>query len=213
MIESLLRQYGYLFVYVGTLFEPDATLVAATFLAHRGYFQPPFVLLVACLATISMSQFWFWLARKRGQAMLDRMSASNPRLARVRGWVERNGLILVFFSRFLWGLRLAIASANGAIGVSPVRFALVDTAGAILWTAIIGTIGYSIAQALGRFYKNIREHEIIYALLLLLAISLFALWRQQEARQEIGALKHPETLGVDAVSHVADRVRKNPDEL
>src|SRR5689334_17845157 len=148
MLENLLRQYGYFVVYVGTLFEPDATLISATFLAHRGYMKIGLVWIFATLSTISMSQFWFWLARRKGREMIERMSVTNKRYAKLRRWVDPRTDLLVFFSRFLWGLRVAIDSACGASRVSAVRFMAVDSAGAIVWTAVIGTVGYAIAHAL-----------------------------------------------------------------
>ncbi|MDZ4798360.1 MAG: DedA family protein [Bryobacteraceae bacterium] len=211
MIEQLLRQYGYLFVYVGTLFEPDATLVASIFLAHRGYFQIGFVWFFATLATISMSQFWFWLARQRGRAMLDRMTASSPRYARVRGWVERNGNVLVFFSRFLWGLRLAIAASCGATGVSPVRFLIVDTAGALFWTAVVGTVGFAIAQAMGRAIHYLRPYEDAIALGIVGVLALFAFSRRLEGRREVRDVLRPGQLGLDAIDHVGRKVARADD--
>jgi membrane protein DedA with SNARE-associated domain len=210
VIEQLLRDFGYLFVYAGTLFEPDATLVAASFLAHKGYFHIGLVWLVATLSTISMSQFWFWLARRKGRDLLDKMTESSPRYAKVRGWVERNGDVLIFFSRFLWGLRLAIAASCGATGVRPIRFFAVDTAGAVVWTAIIGTVGFAIAKAIGRFLHYLRPYEDGIAVAVVGAIALVALWRQREAKQEIRDVLHPGQLGLDAVDHVARRVAREP---
>jgi membrane protein DedA with SNARE-associated domain len=206
VIENLLREYGYFFVYFGTLFEPDATLVASTFLAHRGYFQIGFVWFIATLSTISMSQFWFWLARRKGRELLDRMTASSPRYAKVRGWVERNGDVLVFASRFLWGLRLAIASSCGATGVRPIRFFVVDTAGAVVWTGVVGTVGFAIAQAMGRAIHYLRPYEDAIALGIVGALALFAFWRRREAHVEVRDVLHPDQLGLHAVDHVGRKV-------
>lgn len=183
MLEALLRQYGYLVVYLGTLIEPDATLVAASVLAHRGYFRIEFVWIIAALATITMSEFWFWLARSRGREMVDRLSQSSPRYAKVRGWVERNGDVLVFFSRFLWGFRLAIASACGASGVRPLRFVAVDTAGAIFWTAIVGTVGYAIANAVGQAIQQLWKYADAIALAIVGTVAVIAFVRWYRTRE------------------------------
>ena len=37
MWEELIRQYGYWMVFGGTVLQGDATIIAAGFLAHRGY--------------------------------------------------------------------------------------------------------------------------------------------------------------------------------
>src|SRR4051812_84591 len=141
MLEHLVQQHGYIFVYLGTLLEADATVIAATFLAHRGYLKIPMVLLIAGLATITVSHVWYWLARKRGQKMLAKMTARHKRYARLKDWVCNNGYLLVFFCRFMWGLRLAIPAACGATGMRASIFAVVDFAGAVFWVGVIGTAG------------------------------------------------------------------------
>lgn len=189
MLERLLQQYGYWMVYFGTLFEPDATLVAALFFAHRGYLQTPVVFGIAWLATVTMSEAWFWVARRQGQAMLDRMTERHPRYARVRRWVEANGYVLVFFSRFIWGLRMAIAAASGATGMKASRFVAIDCAGATLWVAVIGTVGYAIAHALGQLWRGVRKHDDAIALTVVGVIGLVALWHGWARRRADKAVR------------------------
>jgi len=202
MLEHLLQQHGYIFVYIGTILEADATVIAATFLAHRGYMRMAGVLIIAALASVTVSHIWFWLARRRGQSMLERMTSRHKRYGRLRDWVCRNGYVLVFCCRFMWGLRLAIPAACGATGMHAGRFALVDAAGAAVWIMIVGTAGYAIAHAIASMWANIRRYEDVIALTLLGIVSLVMMWRGRDAEREIKVLRKPEKIGVEAVSHI-----------
>ncbi len=211
MIENLLRQYGYVIVYLGSLVEPDATLVAASFLARREYFHLASVWLLATLGTVTASHFWFWLARSRGRHLLSRITESNPRYEKVRGWVERNSTILIFAARFLWGTRIAITAACGASGVHPVRFVVVDAAGALVWTAVVGTVGFAIARAVGRAFQFVKPYHDAVALAIVGLVALVALWKRLEARHEIRDVLHPGQLGIDALEHLDRRVARTDD--
>ena len=52
MIQLELLHYGYFFVFLGTVFEGDATLLTAAFLARRGHLDLLWVLALATLATL-----------------------------------------------------------------------------------------------------------------------------------------------------------------
>lgn len=207
MLERLLEQYGYWIVCLGSLLEADATLIASTFLAHRGYLDFTLVVVICAAGTVCVSQAWFWLARKQGRDTLDRMIEKHRRYERLRRWVTSNGFTFVFFCRFLWGLRLAIPAACGATGMNPRLFFLADVAGAALWAAVIGTAGYAISRFLVRLWHDIRPYEDVIVLSLVGVVSLVVFWRGRDARREIAALSKAETLGFAAVSHIGRQAR------
>ena len=126
MIDQELLRYGYVLLFFGVMAEADTFLLAGAFLAHRGYFDIRAVIVVAILANALANQGWFWLARTRGRAFLERKLAADRRYQRVHAWLQRTGNILIPASRFLYGFRVAIPAAYGASGASPWTFTLLD---------------------------------------------------------------------------------------
>lgn len=72
MIETELLHYGYLFILVGSLLQPDATLLTAAFLSHRGYFSLSLVILITIAGTVIASQIYFAIARRSGMKWLEK---------------------------------------------------------------------------------------------------------------------------------------------
>ena len=75
--ESLLEQFGYFAVFVGTFLEGEAILVAAGFFASRGYLDVVAVYVVAFAGAFLGHVFWFWLGRAHGVKLLRPVAAGS----------------------------------------------------------------------------------------------------------------------------------------
>ena len=179
MLADIILRYGYALVFVSAAVEGDATLLTATFLAHRGYLQLHLVIVVAAAATVTINQLYFWLARRYGQQRVAAMRtyrAIQPVLHRI----DRHGTLLVFFSRFVYGFRIAIPAACGATGMSAVRFTIVDVVGSIVWSVIVGLAGFAIGQLLDRLLDDLRRYEWWIALALFCGVLIVLAWHGRD---------------------------------
>ncbi len=70
-METLLIKFGYLVLFVGVAIEGEFVLLAAAYLAHRGYFNLILVILVATFANWAASQIYYAIARSRGRPWLQ----------------------------------------------------------------------------------------------------------------------------------------------
>jgi membrane protein DedA with SNARE-associated domain len=168
MLTTELLRYGYVLLFVAVVFEGDASLLTATFLAHRGYFSLPAVIAIAAVATYSANQGYFWLGRRHARSALERLQ-THRLFSWLRRVLARHSPPLLLVSRFLYGLRIAIPIGCGAEGMSPALFAAVDLAGAALWSTLIGLAGWAIGHELQALFGDIRRHEGMIALALLFA--------------------------------------------
>jgi membrane protein DedA with SNARE-associated domain len=170
---DLFVRYGYAMVVVGTLVEADPTLLAATFLAHRGYFNLRTIVLLAVLSTIVANQAFFWTGRRSRHRLLS--GKRRQLVGRVTNWIERLGMPVVIVSRFLYGCRIAIPVACGTSGMPAWRFAAADATGAVLWAGVVGLAGQAIGHLLEVLIEDLRRHEVTVAFVIL-AAGTFALW-------------------------------------
>jgi membrane protein DedA with SNARE-associated domain len=60
---ELVETYGYLAVFLGSLFEGDALLLVASFLAYLGKLDLPLVMFAAFFGTWLSDIIWFLLGR------------------------------------------------------------------------------------------------------------------------------------------------------
>jgi len=179
MLAAVILRYGYALVFVSAAVEGDATLLTATFLAHRGYLQLDLVIVVAAAATVTINQVYFWLARRYGQQRVAALRESR-RITPVLDRIDRHGTLIVLFSRFVYGFRIAIPAACGATGMSPVKFTIGDVAGSIVWSVTVGLAGFAIGQLLERLVDDLRRYEGWIALALFCGVLAVLAWHGRD---------------------------------
>lgn len=175
LVEAELFHYGYLAIVAGIVIEADATLLTAAFLAHRGYFRLSAVLLIAAAGTILASQLYYLIARRSGMTWLNQQR--NTRLEKIVAWSKSHGELLLLASRFMSGFRTLIPVVCGATGMSPWRFVIWNSLGAVIWAAIFGLAGYFGGHFLTILFDDIRHHEKTIAICLAVIVAATVLWR------------------------------------
>ena len=64
LIQTLIQNYGYWAVFVGTFIEGETILLLGGFAAHRGYLALPWVIVAAFFGSLCGDQLFFFLGRK-----------------------------------------------------------------------------------------------------------------------------------------------------
>jgi membrane protein DedA with SNARE-associated domain len=182
-LESLVQSYGYGALFLGTLLEGETILILAGLMAHMGLMELPMVILVALLGSFLGDQFYFFLGRRKGAALLERHPVWQRRSEKVHQAMRRyrNGIMLGF--RFVYGMRTITPLILGMDRTIRTRqFILLNLIGAALWAALIATGGYFFGQVLKIFLKDIRHYELaLLAVVFLIGIviKVLALYREK----------------------------------
>jgi membrane protein DedA with SNARE-associated domain len=167
-VASLVRDYGYPAVFVGTFLEGETILLAAAFAAHRGLLNLPWVIALAAGASFLGDQTFFWLGRRHGPALIARLPGLATPIERALGLLRRYNLPVIVSVRFLYGLRIAGPIAIGMSGVDWRRFLILNLLGAMVWAVAIGFIGYGAGSGLAYLMDDVqgKEEWILAAILL-----------------------------------------------
>jgi phosphatidylglycerol lysyltransferase len=176
-MESLLLKYGYALVFVGVAVEGEAVLLAAAFLAQRGFFRLPVLMAVALAANTFADQLYYRVARARGRAWLERRFGRSPRYRRLVAAASRRGGWLLLASRFAYGLRIAIPAACGAVGMDVAAFTLIDLLAGALWVLPMAALGFLAGGATSVLATGVRRYEEAAALFLVVALGALLGWR------------------------------------
>jgi membrane protein DedA with SNARE-associated domain len=163
---TLIATYGYWAVAAGCLLEGETVLALAGFAAHRGYLGLPEVIAAAALAAFAGDQFFFWLGRRHGAAVLRRWPSAAARAQRVHALIERHPRWMIIGTRFAYGLRIAGPILIGTSRLSAWRFAAFNAVGAALWATMVAVLGWSFGQLVEVVLGDIRriEHWLLLAL-------------------------------------------------
>jgi membrane protein DedA with SNARE-associated domain len=182
--ESLLTDFGYLAVFVGTFLEGEAILVTAGFFASRGYLNPVSVAVIAFGGAYAGHVFWFWLGRRHGVRLLDRYPKMKLHFGRGIRMFERYGATAIIITQWLYGLRITCAVIIGMSRVSVVKFLAYEAASCAAWAVTITAAGFYFGRAietvLGRV-ENIEKYAL--AIIAAVAIGMWLWHRRKEKRQ------------------------------
>ncbi|OHD63020.1 MAG: hypothetical protein A2176_09345 [Spirochaetes bacterium RBG_13_51_14] len=182
-LESIIREYGYLAVFVGTFLEGETILVVAGFAAYEAYLELPQVIIAAFLGSLFGDQLYFFLGRYKGHSLLKRYKSWEPRVAQFRQIMDRHNTWFILIFRFLYGLRNIAPFAIGLSTVPVRKFIILNIISAAVWAITLGVLGYFFGQVMEAVLDDIRRYElIIMAGLFLVAMLIFIIRRYRSRK-------------------------------
>ena len=159
-LESLVSTYGYPALLVGTFLEGETILVIAGFLAHRGYLELPWVIVIAFLGTFSGDQLYFWLGRIKGVSFLTRRPSYQRGVKKAQDLLEKHQTLIILGFRFVYGLRTVTPFAIGMSNIKAKQFIGLNAMGALVWAVIVGSGGYLFGNVLEIIIGDIKHYEL-----------------------------------------------------
>ena len=159
-LQSIIENYGYAAILVGTFLEGETILVLAGLAAHQGYLALPGVILAAFLGSLGGDQLFFYLGRKHCQAVLAWRPTWTQKAEKVNRMISRFQSPLIIGFRFLYGLRTVTPFVLGMSTVSLTKFVVLNAAGALIWAAAVASGGYLFGHALEVFIGRFKSYEI-----------------------------------------------------
>jgi membrane protein DedA with SNARE-associated domain len=183
-LEWAVNYFGYPAIVIGTFFEGEIILILAGFAAHRGYLHLPLVILAAFLGTLFGDQLYFFLGRRRGQAVLSKHPNWKGRIARFNALMNKYDSVILLLFRFLYGLRTVGPFAIGLSDIPVKKFIIMNIISAAMWASIIGMLGYVFGHAMEIVLDDIKRYEIgVIAGLLALAVVLIIVKRYRNRKR------------------------------
>lgn len=136
---------------VENVFPPvpaDVAVVLGAFLAHRGVTSAPLLGLLCWLANTASSAGVYFYARSRGRAMFEKGWARKvmppEAMDAIAEAYARHGMLGIFVSRFLPGVRAAVTPFAGVVGMSPARALIPAASASAIWYAVLVAFGNMI---------------------------------------------------------------------
>lgn len=168
---TLWRPLGYGIVFLGMIFEGDAILFAAAFLAREHFFTLRTTIPTVLAGVLIGDLFWYQLGK-----------LAHHSLPRVKQWAERIAAPLdnqlgdrpfhcFLLSKFIF-IGHGVLVRAGMIKMDMRSFIKADLPATLLWMCAVGSLGYfsSISLALLRRYLRLAELSLLFSLALFLLI-------------------------------------------
>src|SRR5262245_4278650 len=173
---------------MGMPLPEDLTLAAAGYLISKDLMSPLPAALVGILGVLTGDQFVYSLGKYFGPKVVAHRWFSHvlspQRYQWIRGRFARHGTKMVFFARFVSGLRGPVFLTAGVLQMPRGRFLLYDFVGALLNVPLFILAGFLAGPHLESAVLNVhRAWGVVLALLVLIA-AYFAL--SSLARKRLG---------------------------
>jgi membrane protein DedA with SNARE-associated domain len=192
LIEHYMLLYGYWAVFFGVMLEnagvpvPGETiLLIAGYFASTGKFHLGFVMLIAATGAVIGDNIGFAIGHHFGRSFLLRIGRffflTPKRLEHMENYFARHGNKTILVARFITGLRVFAALFAGASKMPWRIFFIFNVAGAILWSAVITTLGYLFGSSLPLLIKWVGRSGTI--LLISAVVIGIVVWRVRKHRK------------------------------
>lgn len=182
-VEETIARYGYFALFFGVLLEGETFVVAASFAAHQGYLDLPWVVVVSFLGSVAGDDFYFFLGRKKGRRYLKARPHWQARVAKAESLLRRHHRLAIAGFRFIYGFRTITPIAIGMSDIKAARFVLLDAVGALAWSLIVGVLGFFFGSLLEALVADLRRHERLVLLAIFVVGAL--LWTCLRAKKKV----------------------------
>ena len=168
-LEDWLNAYGIWAILVASCFEGEMVSVLSGIGSRAGHLPWPWVIFVSWLGTFSATQAWFFAGRYAGEQILQRKPHLGPKRERATQMIDKWGIAVFIFYRYLYGLRTVTPFAIGMTGIAPIKFVVIDGLCWFLWLGTLASLGYAFGDiALGYLDVIVQYQQWFLGLLLLL---------------------------------------------
>jgi membrane protein DedA with SNARE-associated domain len=160
MLESLVTDYGYPVLVLGTFLEGETILILGGLVAHLGYLSLGWVILSGFCGSLLGCQVWFFIGRYQGKALLARHPRWQQRVDVVLRRLERRQNLVIAGFPFLYGFRTVTPLAIGMSDVSYWRFLLLNVVGEAAWAVGIACAGFFFGRGLEAILGDVKRYEL-----------------------------------------------------
>lgn len=146
-IVGLLFEYKLVAVFIGAMFLGELMIVPVLYFSIAGYFNVPTVFVLMVVASFVTDLFWFVLGRVVSREKLLKlpfMHFLHPTMDRLHGFFDTHGEKCVFYSRFIFGTRIATELLSGLHDMSLWKFIRADMLAILLWMLALFVLALGI---------------------------------------------------------------------
>ena len=187
-INTLIAQYGYAALVVGSIAEGETITLLGGVAAHQGLLRFPLVVAAVALGGMIGDQLLYLLGVRFGPAILRCFSRHQKKINRAQQLIQRHPYLFVIGTRFMYGFRIVGPLLIGASRLPPKIFLPLNIVGAIAWALIFTTLGYVGGEVIGPWLHNLDQHLKHWAWLILVVVAVIAvrLWlkHREKTRDE-----------------------------
>lgn len=171
---DLIQHYGYIAIFIGTLFEGETVLMIGAYAVHQHILHFPMLIAVAMLGSFIGDQFYYQMGARYGQKLIQSNVEFAQKFDRASQFIEHYPILTILFMRFAWGFRTILPIAVGVRTYPVWKYVLINLVACFIWVMLVATIGFQISHYLHLFWaKMLSYHQDIYIVIAVILCIVF----------------------------------------
>ena len=171
-MEDLIRDWGYIILFLYSFGGGFLALVVAGILAFSGELNIFVVIMVAGAANFVGDQFLFTLARKNKAQAKQMMQKHRRKIAMSHLLMKKYGSWVIFLQKYIYGIKTLIPLAMGLTKYDYRKFLVFNIFATALWAIFIGMASYMMGDLVYTYIEEFKSYGLAFVAVILLAVFL-----------------------------------------
>ncbi len=177
-IFTSLSTYGYIVLFLYSFGGGFFALVAAGILSFAGKMDITTSIMVAFVANFIGDTVLFYIARYNKAIVMPYIKKHRRKLALSSIMMKRYGDKIIFFQKFIYGVKTLVPIAIGLTRYDFKKFTIYNLFSALIWALVFGLGSFYSGKYLLKVALYLKNH--IYITPIVLAILLYLMWLYME---------------------------------
>lgn len=176
VLTELLKEYGYIILFLWSILEGELGLIMAGLLSHSGDMNLYIAILVAGTGGFAGDQIYFYIGRFNKDYIRRKLKTQKRKFALAKLLLDKYGWPIVFAQRYMYGLRTIIPMSIGTTDFNAKKFALINSISALVWASLTIYPVYYFGEEILAFIEQLKEYWFVVLILgaiLLISISFY----------------------------------------
>jgi len=173
-ILTSLATYGYIVLFLYSLGGGFIALAAAGVLAHIGKMDLELSMLIAFCANFIGDMALFYMGRYNKGDIHNYLRKQRRKLAFSHILIKRYGYKVIFFQKFVYGIKTLVPIAIGITKYDLRKFTFFNLISSGIWALVVGFAGYFGGEAVVKAVSVTSDYPYIFPLVLMTLI--FSIW-------------------------------------
>jgi len=182
---SNLATYGYIGVFLYSLGGGFIALVGAGVLSFMGKMDLTTSIAIAFVANALGDMMLLYMARYQKSMMMEGLRPHRRKLALSHILMKKHGSWIIFFQKFVYGIKTLIPIAIGLTKYDIKKFAMLNILSAGVWALVFGYGSYYSGSVLVKFAELIGDKPYIAPIILIVFGGSLWLYMEKATKKKV----------------------------
>ncbi|WP_120944622.1 MULTISPECIES: DedA family protein [Helicobacter] len=165
--QHLFSTWGYLLLFAYSLGSGYVGIVVAAILSSMGQMDIKLSILSAGVGNFVGSMGLALLGRTQKKELFNYFAKHRRKFALVHMWLQKYGVWLIFFNKYIYGIKSILPLAIGFSKYDLKKFALLNGGACALWAVVVGAIAFYASAWVRHIWDRLSAYAYLMPLFIL----------------------------------------------